>query len=306
MPGSPADRSTTVKPDGASPYPLGFYSRGMDARIDDPNAAWKGRALWANYGTHFVWHIEGGEGTKGKMVKSRSGPIHSRADRRERPDLIPHTRGLRCAAIHQVIPDGEDLYASDGLTEVPTEMPAITRHQMRALCVDGSQQNWCILWRQRNRLRQRRSRSRFVSDFDTVEQSVQACSRDGVIQVAVCLCDRKRTGHQDHVSQRPQRQRGRDLRPPSGRKQNIGVEENAVGVQREFGGECGTESGSIPSDLTSARAARYSSLVTALFSRNSALRFAVYFSGADIRPVDDFRPDLAVRFRDARERVSAI
>jgi hypothetical protein len=46
--------------------------------------------------------------------------------------------------------------------------------------------------------------------------------------------------------------------------------------------------------------------VTALFSRNSALRFAVYFSGADIRPVDDFRPDLAVRFRDARERVSAI
>ena len=27
------------------PYPLGFYSRGMDGRIDDPNAGWKGRAL---------------------------------------------------------------------------------------------------------------------------------------------------------------------------------------------------------------------------------------------------------------------
>ena len=51
------------------PYPLGFYSRGMDARIDDAKAGWKGRALWANYGTHFVWHIEGGKGTKGKMVK---------------------------------------------------------------------------------------------------------------------------------------------------------------------------------------------------------------------------------------------
>ncbi len=50
------------------PYPLGFYSRGMDARIDDAKAGWKGRGLWANYGTHFVWHIEGGKGTKGKMV----------------------------------------------------------------------------------------------------------------------------------------------------------------------------------------------------------------------------------------------
>jgi len=56
------------------PYPLGFYSRGMDGRIDDPNAGWKGRALWANYGTHFVWHIEGGKGTKGKMVKFQIRP----------------------------------------------------------------------------------------------------------------------------------------------------------------------------------------------------------------------------------------
>jgi hypothetical protein len=50
------------------PYPLGFYSRGLDGRIDDAKAGWKGRGLWANYGTHFVWHIEGGKGTKGKMV----------------------------------------------------------------------------------------------------------------------------------------------------------------------------------------------------------------------------------------------
>jgi hypothetical protein len=56
------------------PYPMGFYSRGMDGRIDDPNAGWKGRALWANYGTHFVWHIEGGKGTKGKMVKFQIRP----------------------------------------------------------------------------------------------------------------------------------------------------------------------------------------------------------------------------------------
>jgi hypothetical protein len=56
------------------PYPLGFYSRGMDGRIDDPNAGWKGRALYANYGTHFVWHIEGGKGTKGKVVKFQMRP----------------------------------------------------------------------------------------------------------------------------------------------------------------------------------------------------------------------------------------
>jgi len=61
------------------PYPLGFYSRGMDARLDTPNpaagfAGWKNRAVWANYGTHFVWHIEGGKGTKGKLVKFQVRP----------------------------------------------------------------------------------------------------------------------------------------------------------------------------------------------------------------------------------------
>jgi hypothetical protein len=56
------------------PYPLGFYSRGMDGRIDDPGAGWKGRGLYANYGTHFVWHIEGGKGTKGKIVKFQIRP----------------------------------------------------------------------------------------------------------------------------------------------------------------------------------------------------------------------------------------
>jgi hypothetical protein len=56
------------------PYPLGFYSRGLDGRIDDPKAGWKGRGLWANYGTHFVWHIEGGKGTKGKLVHFQIRP----------------------------------------------------------------------------------------------------------------------------------------------------------------------------------------------------------------------------------------
>jgi hypothetical protein len=56
------------------PYPLGFYHRGMDGRVDDPQAGWKGRALWANYGTHLIWHTEGGKGTLGKAVKFQIRP----------------------------------------------------------------------------------------------------------------------------------------------------------------------------------------------------------------------------------------
>jgi hypothetical protein len=76
---SAADRWVVMR----VPYPLGFYSRGMDARIDTPNppatlpanfTGWKTRAVWANYGTHFVWHIEGGKGTKGKLVKFQVRP----------------------------------------------------------------------------------------------------------------------------------------------------------------------------------------------------------------------------------------
>ena len=56
------------------PYPLGFYSRGLDGRIDDPDGGWKGRAVWANYGTNFNWHTEGGKGTTSKMVKFQIRP----------------------------------------------------------------------------------------------------------------------------------------------------------------------------------------------------------------------------------------
>ena len=56
------------------PYPLGFYHRGLDGRIDDPAAGWKGRGLWANYGTHLIWHVEGGKGTLGKLVKFQIRP----------------------------------------------------------------------------------------------------------------------------------------------------------------------------------------------------------------------------------------
>jgi hypothetical protein len=45
------------------PYPLGFYAKGLDARIDDPNAGWKGRGLWSSEGDRTPWLKEGGKGS---------------------------------------------------------------------------------------------------------------------------------------------------------------------------------------------------------------------------------------------------
>lgn len=41
------------------PYPMGFYSRWLDGRIDDKDIGWKGRGYWATYSTMANWHIEG-------------------------------------------------------------------------------------------------------------------------------------------------------------------------------------------------------------------------------------------------------
>ena len=30
------------------PYPMGFFAKGMDGRIDDPNAGWKGKAIYTH------------------------------------------------------------------------------------------------------------------------------------------------------------------------------------------------------------------------------------------------------------------
>ncbi|HZD41646.1 MAG TPA: hypothetical protein VE131_13055, partial [Terriglobales bacterium] len=45
------------------PYPLGFYAKGLDGRIDDPDAGWKGRGLWTTSGDRAPWLKEGGKGT---------------------------------------------------------------------------------------------------------------------------------------------------------------------------------------------------------------------------------------------------
>ena len=56
------------------PYPMGFHAKGMDGRIDDPKAGWKGRGVWSAYAGRATNHIEGGKGTKPKVVKFQLRP----------------------------------------------------------------------------------------------------------------------------------------------------------------------------------------------------------------------------------------
>ena len=56
------------------PYPLGFYSRGLDGRIDDPNAGWKGRGVWSSFNTGSPFHLEGGKGATSEIVRFQMRP----------------------------------------------------------------------------------------------------------------------------------------------------------------------------------------------------------------------------------------
>jgi len=56
------------------PYPLGFFSKNVDGRIDDPNGGWKGRGLWTTSGTRTNFHSEGGKGVLPKVFKVQLRP----------------------------------------------------------------------------------------------------------------------------------------------------------------------------------------------------------------------------------------
>lgn len=56
------------------PYPLGFYAKWIDGRIDDPAAGWKGRALWTTDGNRTPFHRETGKGTLPKIAKFQLRP----------------------------------------------------------------------------------------------------------------------------------------------------------------------------------------------------------------------------------------
>ena len=56
------------------PYPMGFYAKGIDGRIDDPNGGWKGKAVWTTFATRTPFHAEGGKGNTSKIVKFQVRP----------------------------------------------------------------------------------------------------------------------------------------------------------------------------------------------------------------------------------------
>ncbi len=56
------------------PYPMGFYSKGFEGRIDDPEAGWKGRGLWVPEGGRTPWLKEGGKGSKPIVVHFQVRP----------------------------------------------------------------------------------------------------------------------------------------------------------------------------------------------------------------------------------------
>ena len=57
------------------PYPLGsFYAKGLDGRIDDPGAGWKGRGVWTTSGSRAPFHAEGGEGSVAPVFKFQVRP----------------------------------------------------------------------------------------------------------------------------------------------------------------------------------------------------------------------------------------
>jgi hypothetical protein len=56
------------------PYPIGFFAKGLDGRIDDPKAGWKGKGLWSTYATRAMFHVEGGKGTTSKVLHFQLRP----------------------------------------------------------------------------------------------------------------------------------------------------------------------------------------------------------------------------------------
>ena len=56
------------------PYPLGFFTKNVDGRIDDPKAGWKGRGGWTTSGTRANFHGEGGKDAYPKVFKIQMRP----------------------------------------------------------------------------------------------------------------------------------------------------------------------------------------------------------------------------------------
>ena len=84
------------------PYPMGFFAKGLDGRIDDPKGGWKARGLWVTSGNRTPVHIEGIDaphpGAPGTSEKTQSSPlvVHFQL----RPDALCALNGVSRRACH--------------------------------------------------------------------------------------------------------------------------------------------------------------------------------------------------------------
>ena len=56
------------------PYPLGFFAKGMDGRIDDAERRLEGPRPLVDHGNRTPFHLETGKGTLPKIVKFQVRP----------------------------------------------------------------------------------------------------------------------------------------------------------------------------------------------------------------------------------------
>ena len=53
---------------------MGYFAKGLDGRIDNPNGGWKGRGLWVTTSTRTPFHMETGKGTTSKVMHFQLRP----------------------------------------------------------------------------------------------------------------------------------------------------------------------------------------------------------------------------------------
>ena len=80
LPGNNSDALLAFMPESRTwvtlrvPYPMGFFPRGLDGRIDDAKTGWKGRGLWANFGMAQNANLHTENSTPGRLVKLQLRP----------------------------------------------------------------------------------------------------------------------------------------------------------------------------------------------------------------------------------------
>src|SRR5260370_15977272 len=70
-------------------YPMPFYTRGLDGRIDDAKAGWKGRGIWATYSSYLPKFTETRIGSV-NHIQVRPNPLANYSAR----EHIFHREGL--------------------------------------------------------------------------------------------------------------------------------------------------------------------------------------------------------------------